>query len=482
MKEWQERVSNKPVMKKETIQQAKTVDAAVALGAKELGVDASAVTYEVLEEAKKGLFGIGAAPAKVRISYTETPDEMALNFVKTLLSDMELSVTAVMTEEADGRRIVVSGENAGVLIGHHGDTLDAIQYLANLAANKNEEEEHGYTKITVDVENYRAKREETLRQLANRMAEKVLKYNKSITLEPMNPYERRIIHSEVQKIEGVSTNSIGAENNRRIVIFPTNQNQQEKTDGNSAETRESRSAGTATGGAGSARGTNSRSGQKRRPETGSEASVTGSASAASASEAGSVSIGAEGSESLSAAVEPAAGSTETSAARDVRGNRGDRGDRNDRRNGGRSQNNGRRGRGERPSNEVQSQPTRPPKTVDKAEEAAAAELNAPLFERAKAEKEAAAAAEPPKAPAGPRSKKPYYMRPKNAPGTQRTYAKPVKKDSVESYYFDLENSKSGLTREKEEMSDIAKVCGIYDDPAEETAAQKAADSQSTENK
>ena len=129
-----------------------------------------------------------------------------------------------------------------------------------------------------------------------------------------------------------------------------------------------------------------------------------------------------------------------------------------------------RGRGDRQSNEVISQPNRPLKTVDKAEEEAAAELNAPLFERAKAEKEAAAAAEPPKAPSGPRSKKPYYMRPKNAPGTQRTYAKPVKKDSVESYYFDLENSMSGLTREKEEPSDIAKACGIYDDPVTETPA------------
>ncbi|MBP3917746.1 MAG: protein jag [Clostridia bacterium] len=479
-------------MKKETIQQAKTVDAAVALGAKELGVDVSAVTYEVLEEGKRGLFGIGAAPAKVRVSYTETPDEMALNFVKTLLSDMELSVTAVMTEEADGHRIVVSGENAGVLIGHHGDTLDAIQYLANLAANKKEEDEHGYTKITVDVENYRAKREETLRQLADRMAEKVLKYNKSITLEPMNPYERRIIHSEVQKIEGVSTNSIGAENNRRIVIFPTNQNPQEKAvkeDGEGTGARENRLTGSSVAAAnaagaanagGSARGNSYRSGQRRRPEA--EASDTESISNVSSDTKPANTAGSSAGIMETAAGEEAAEST--AARDDVRGNRGNRGDRSDRgerRNGGRSQNNGRRGRGERPSNEIQSQPTRPPKTVDKAEEAAAAELNAPLFERAKAEKEAAAAAEPPKAPAGPRSKKPYYMRPKNAPGTQRTYAKPVKKDSVESYYFDLENSKSGLTREKEEMSDIAKACGIYDDPVEETAAAKTADSQSTEN-
>ncbi|MGM9624740.1 MAG: RNA-binding cell elongation regulator Jag/EloR [Eubacteriales bacterium] len=404
-------------MKKETIQQAKTVEAAVAQGAKELGADVSAVTYEILEEARKGLFGIGAAPAKVRVTYTETPDEMALSFVKTLLADMELNAEAVMTAEEDGRRITVSGENAGVLIGHHGDTLDAIQYLANLAANRGEEDDHSYMKITVDVENYRAKREETLRQLAVRMTEKVLKYNKSITLEPMNPYERRIIHSEVQKIEGVSTNSIGAENNRRIVIFPTQQ--PDAKDGHdSREVKEPR--------------------EKRQytQDTAEQASADGE-------------------------------NTEK------RGGRNDRyADRNGSRNGRGGRGGRGRGRGDRQSNEVISQPNRPLKTVDKAEEEAAAELNAPLFERAKAEKEAAAAAEPPKAPSGPRSKKPYYMRPKNAPGTQRTYAKPVKKDSVESYYFDLENSMSGLTREKEEPSDIAKACGIYDDPVTETPDSK----------
>lgn len=402
-------------MKKETIQQAKTVEAAVAQGAKELGADVSAVTYEILEEAKKGLFGIGAAPAKVRVTYTETPDEMALSFVKTLLADMELNAEAVMTAEEDGKRITVSGENAGVLIGHHGDTLDAIQYLANLAANRGEEDDHSYTKITVDVENYRAKREETLRQLAVRMTEKVLKYNKSITLEPMNPYERRIIHSEVQKIEGVSTNSIGAENNRRIVIFPTQQ--PDAKDGHDSrevkETREKRQYTQDAAEQTAAEGENT---EKRGGRNDRYADKNGS--------------------------------------RNGRGGRGGRG----------------RGRGDRQSNEVISQPNRPLKTVDKAEEEAAAELNAPLFERAKAEKEAAAAAEPPKAPSGPRSKKPYYMRPKNAPGTQRTYAKPVKKDSVESYYFDLENSMSGLTREKEEPSDIAKACGIYDDPVTETPA------------
>ena len=122
--------------------------------------------------------------------------------------------------EGDNKLIRVDGESAGVLIGHHGDTLDSLQYLANLAANKKVAgEKREYCRITVDVENYRTKREDTLRSLARRMADKVLRYKKSVMLEPMNPYERRIIHSEVQKVAGVSTNSIGSENNRRVVLY-----------------------------------------------------------------------------------------------------------------------------------------------------------------------------------------------------------------------------------------------------------------------
>ena len=126
-----------------------------------------------------------------------------------------------MTDGENGeKRITVSGESAAILIGHHGETLDSLQYLASLAANKRVDGKKGeYVRITVDVEGYRAKREETLRALARRMAGRVLKYKKSVMLEPMNPYERRIIHSEIQNIEGVSTNSIGSENNRRIVMF-----------------------------------------------------------------------------------------------------------------------------------------------------------------------------------------------------------------------------------------------------------------------
>ena len=149
-------------------------------------------------------------------------EQTAYRFICKLVEDMELADVTIAMHPGnnDDMVITVDGENAGVLIGHHGDTLDALQYLANLAANRKEEgEKREYARITVDVESYRAKREEALRILARKKARQVLKYKKSIMLEPMNPYERRIIHSEIQKMEGVSTNSIGVENNRRIVIY-----------------------------------------------------------------------------------------------------------------------------------------------------------------------------------------------------------------------------------------------------------------------
>ena len=209
-------------MKKEIIVSAKTVEDAVAQAVAELGANsANEIEYTVLEEPKKGLFGIGAQDAKISASYTEGGEKKAFELVKTIIADMGIEASVEMADGENGeKRITVNGEAASVLIGHHGDTLDSIQYLANLAANMRVDgKKEPYVKITVDVEGYRAKREETLRALARRMAAKVQKYKKSVMLEPMNPYERRIIHSEIQNIAGVSTNSIGSENNRKIVIF-----------------------------------------------------------------------------------------------------------------------------------------------------------------------------------------------------------------------------------------------------------------------
>ena len=209
-------------MKKEVITTAKTVEEAVEKAVAELGApSADKIEYTVLEEPKKGFLGIGATDAKISATYVCGGEAKALAFVEKLLADMNIEATVTLSDGENGeKRISIDGEGAAVLIGHHGDTLDSLQYLASLAANKrvNGKKEE-YTRITVDVEGYRAKREETLRALARKMAAKVLKYKKSVMLEPMNPYERRIIHSEIQNMEGVSTNSIGSENNRKIVIF-----------------------------------------------------------------------------------------------------------------------------------------------------------------------------------------------------------------------------------------------------------------------
>ena len=209
-------------VKKEIIVSAKSIEEAVAKAVSELGAPgADKIEYTVIEEAKKGFLGIGATDAKVQAVYSVKGAQIALEFIKKMVADMELDLTVdLKAGNNDDTMITVDGEGAGLLIGHHGETLDALQYLANLAANKKVKgEKREYTKITLDVEGYRAKREEALRALARRMAGKVVKYKKSVMLEPMNPYERRIIHSEVQSIAGVSTNSIGSENNRRIVMF-----------------------------------------------------------------------------------------------------------------------------------------------------------------------------------------------------------------------------------------------------------------------
>ena len=208
-------------MKQELIKIAKSTEEALALAAEELGVAVESLEYEVLEEAKKGFLGIGATLAKVKITYIFKPLEAARSFIETLIKDMDLNATVTIHDDGNGEALLtISGDDAGTLIGHHGDTLDALQYLINLTANKKEDDERKYTRITVDIENYREKRAETLKKLARHMADKVKRTGRNIVLEPMNAYERRIIHAEVQNIEGVSTNSVGAEGNRRVILFP----------------------------------------------------------------------------------------------------------------------------------------------------------------------------------------------------------------------------------------------------------------------
>ena len=156
--------------------------------------------------------------------------DYALDFANTLLENMKLDAKAVQAD-ANGDEYIINGEanvypriniigaDTGILIGHHGETLDAIQYLVNLSAlRKSKQKDGDYVKIVVDIEGYREKREETLRTLARRMAARAVKYKRNVFLEPMNAYERRIIHSELQSFENVSTHSVGADKDRKIII------------------------------------------------------------------------------------------------------------------------------------------------------------------------------------------------------------------------------------------------------------------------
>lgn len=215
----------KQVLKKEITVNAKSLEEALEIGAAQFGVAQDQLTYEVIEDAKRGFLGMGGSLAKVRISYILPPTNVAQAFVEMLLEDMELDGDVKSTVDKDGDTLIeVTGENAGVLIGHHGDTLDAIQYLCNLAANRKDDENRPFTKVTVDIEGYRARRAEALRSLARRTAAKVKKYQRNVTLEPMNPYERRIIHSEIQTIDGVTTHSVGQDSARRVVVMPADEN------------------------------------------------------------------------------------------------------------------------------------------------------------------------------------------------------------------------------------------------------------------
>ena len=211
-------------MKKEVTVKAKSVEEALSLAAEQLGAPEAEVKYTVIAEAKRGFLGLGSSDAEISAYYIPRGEQAAIDFINTVIADMQLTAEIDVRDGKDGELLIeVSGEGSGILIGHHGDTLDALQYLLNLAANRREEgEKREYLKVTLDIEGYRAKREETLRALARKQADKVLKYKRSVMLEPMNPYERRIIHSEVQTIKGVSTNSIGSENNRKIVIYLDN--------------------------------------------------------------------------------------------------------------------------------------------------------------------------------------------------------------------------------------------------------------------
>ena len=237
----------------------KTDDEAIAAALEEIGLDRDDVSVEIIERAKPGFLGIGSVPARVRISWETEGEESATpapvpeevpaakeeipaapaapekksepaaepvdepedyarvrSFLTGLLEHMDLEADITISEREGGGLLVdLAGPGMGAVIGRRGETLDAIQHLTNYAVNHGNEK---HLRISVDAENYRAKREESLSRLAEKMAEKAIKYKRSMALEPMNSYERHVIHTALQDYEGVTTASTGTEPNRRVVV------------------------------------------------------------------------------------------------------------------------------------------------------------------------------------------------------------------------------------------------------------------------
>ena len=213
-------------MIREAIAKDDTVEQAFANACRELGVETTDAEFEILEMPTKKTFGLFAgSPARVR-AYIEEPDpveerdpaEEAAAYLKNVLGEMGLSQASVeIQREEAGAALTLSGDDIGFIIGHRGETLDALQYLASLVANH---VDGTYYRITLDVGNYREKRKETLEALGKKMAARAVKTGRNSSLEPMNPYERRIIHTAVQTVAGAKSWSEGVDQGRHVVIGP----------------------------------------------------------------------------------------------------------------------------------------------------------------------------------------------------------------------------------------------------------------------
>lgn len=195
----------------------KTVEDAINNALTELKVTIDKVEVETLEQGSKGFLNIiGVKPAKVRVTVKRNTLDAAKTFLTEVLESMDMKAEVKIKEENNEIRIDLVGANMGLLIGYRGETLDSLQYLVSLVVNKNHNEE--YRRVILDTENYRAKREETLKRLASKIAYKVRVSGRVLKLEPMNPYERRIIHSTLQNDLFIYTFSEGDEPYRRVVV------------------------------------------------------------------------------------------------------------------------------------------------------------------------------------------------------------------------------------------------------------------------
>lgn len=196
---------------------AKTLDDAIMEAKIKLEATSENLDYDVIDKGSSGFLGIGSRPAKIRARRTLNAREKAEEFLSRVFEAMQIQVNVDITENPDEKimNIDLSGEDMGVLIGKRGQTLDSVQYLTSLVVNKNTEE---YVRVKVDTENYRQRRKDTLENLAKNIASKVRRSGKTVTLEPMNPYERRVIHSALQNDRYVETHSEGQEPFRRVVV------------------------------------------------------------------------------------------------------------------------------------------------------------------------------------------------------------------------------------------------------------------------
>ncbi len=196
---------------------AKTVSDAITEACQKLSVTSDKLVYEVIEEGSNGFLGIGAKPAVIKATVKCSIEDNVKSFLKDVFEAMNMTVVVDVkfNEEEKNMDIDLSGDEMGVLIGKRGQTLDSLQYLVSLVVNK---ETDDYIRVKVDTENYRQRRKDTLENLAKNIAYKVKRTKRTVSLEPMNPYERRIIHSALQNDKYVSTHSEGDEPFRRVVV------------------------------------------------------------------------------------------------------------------------------------------------------------------------------------------------------------------------------------------------------------------------
>ncbi len=199
---------------------AKTVSDAITEACQKLGVTSEKLEVEVVEEGSAGFLGIGSKPAIIKAAVKiekVSIEDVAKNFLKDVFAAMELEVVITVKYDENEKQmdIDLAGDDMGVLIGKRGQTLDSLQYLVSLVVNKESEE---YVRVKVDTENYRERRKETLENLAKNIAYKVKRTRRSVSLEPMNPYERRIIHSALQNDKYVTTHSEGEEPFRKVIV------------------------------------------------------------------------------------------------------------------------------------------------------------------------------------------------------------------------------------------------------------------------